>query len=156
MSGAVSNSLEGPDGGRPGWVAVLALWTNNLMVIGITKGLGIMLPILQIQLTSQMWILGWIASLTIATSGFVAPFGGLVSRRFGAGYAMMTCGVMMSAAAIAGSFVENSLQLALLYTLLAGTAIGISSVVAKEAVGRCFTKNYATAMASHGPASPWD
>ncbi|XP_038063420.1 monocarboxylate transporter 12-like [Patiria miniata] len=145
MSGAVSNSLEGPDGGRPGWVAVLALWTKNLTEIGITKGLGIMLPILQIQLTSQMWILGWIASLATATSGFVAPFGGLVSRRFGAGYVMMTCGVMMSAAAIAGSFVENSLQLALLYTLLAGTAIGISNVVAKEAVGRCFTKNYATA-----------
>ncbi|XP_038057524.1 monocarboxylate transporter 12-like [Patiria miniata] len=144
MSGVVSNSLEGPDGGRPGWVAVLALWTRNLMVTGITKGLGIMLPILQIQLTSQMWIIGWIASLTTATSGFVAPFGGLVSRRFGAGYVMMTCGVMMSAAAIAGSFVENSLQLALLYTLLAGTAIGISNVVAKEAVGRCFTKNYAT------------
>ncbi|XP_038063392.1 monocarboxylate transporter 12-like [Patiria miniata] len=145
MSGVVSNSLEGPDGGRPGWVAVLALWTRNLMVTGITKGLGIMLPILQIQLTSQMWIIGWIASLTTATSGLVAPFGGLVSRRFGAGYVMMTCGVMMSAAAIAGSFVENSLQLALLYTLLAGTAIGISNVVAKEAVGRCFTKNYATA-----------
>ncbi|XP_038063319.1 monocarboxylate transporter 12-like [Patiria miniata] len=144
MSGALSNSVEGPDGGRPGWVAVLALWTKNVMEIGTAKGIGIMLPILQHQLTDQMWILGWIASL-IAIGGFVAPFGGLVSRRFGAGYVMMTCGVMMSAAAIAGSFVENSLQLALLYTLLAGTSTGISQVVGNEAVGRCFTKNYATA-----------
>ena len=59
------------DGGRPGWIAVLTLWTKNLMWSGITKGLGIMLLTLQVQLTSQTWIIGWIASMTVAVGGLV-------------------------------------------------------------------------------------
>ena len=66
-----SGHYEGPDGGRSGLVAVLALWTKNLLEIGITKGLGIMLPTLQEQLATQMWIIGWITSMITATSGII-------------------------------------------------------------------------------------
>ncbi|XP_038055875.1 monocarboxylate transporter 12-like [Patiria miniata] len=135
----------GPDGGLMGWIAVLAWWTNNFMWVGITKGLGIMLPTLKQQLVSQTWIIGWIVALVIAMFGFVAPFADLFRRWFGAPYIIMTCSAMISAAAIAASFAQTTLQLALLFVLMAGTGWGILNVVAKEAVGRCFTKNYATA-----------
>ncbi|XP_022100272.1 monocarboxylate transporter 11-like isoform X2 [Acanthaster planci] len=121
MSGADSGRLVGPDGGRCGQVAVLTLWTKNLMEIGITKGLGIMLPTLQQQLTTQMWIIGWITSMITATSGFMALFAALLSRRFGTGYVLVTCGTMLSAAVISGAFAETALQLALVYSLLADT-----------------------------------
>ena len=63
-----------PDGGRPGWIAVLALWSINFVWVGVTKGLGMMLPIVQDQLNTQTWIIGWITAAVVATGGLVCKF----------------------------------------------------------------------------------
>ncbi|XP_038078412.1 monocarboxylate transporter 12-like [Patiria miniata] len=133
------------DGGFQGWIAVLTLLVRNMIWIGITKGLGVMLPTLQDQLASDTWVFGWIVAMVIAVSGVIAPFSGIVNRRFGVGFVIMTCGIMIGVAPIVGSFVKTTAQLAVVYMLLAGVGLGVSNVVAKEAVGRRFTKNYATA-----------
>ncbi|XP_022097494.1 monocarboxylate transporter 12-like [Acanthaster planci] len=57
----------------------------------------------------------------------------------------MVCGAMIGVAYIGGSFANTDVQLAWLFVLFAGVGLGVSNVLAKEAVGRRFTKNYATA-----------
>ncbi|XP_022098073.1 monocarboxylate transporter 12-like [Acanthaster planci] len=133
------------DGGVTGWIAVLTLFTLNMSGIGVTKGFGVLLLTLQDQLASATWILGWIAAMAIATSGISALFSGILKRRFGVGVVVTVCVTKIGVGLIGGSFATTTLQLALFY-VLAGLGIGVSNVLAKEAVGRTFNENYATAF----------
>ena len=69
-----SNARPAPDGGRRGWIAVLTLWTSNAIWVGITKGLGIMLPTLRHQLDTQTWIIGWITSMVVVMTGVMGKY----------------------------------------------------------------------------------
>lgn len=62
---------EEPDGGWPGWVAVLSVWTKGFILVGILKGLGILMQTLQEEFGVQTWILGWISSLLLTTIGLI-------------------------------------------------------------------------------------
>ena len=57
------------EGGRAGLVAILTLWTRGVLRVGILKGLGLMLPVLQDQFVTKTWVIGWIVSTIIAFSG---------------------------------------------------------------------------------------
>ena len=58
------------DDGNPrgSWFAVLCLLVSWLMWTGILKGLGIMLPTLTEQFTTEKWLIGW---LMIIVSGSI-------------------------------------------------------------------------------------
>ena len=71
MTATDMDSMSRPERSRSQWVTVLTLWSNNFIWVGIIKGLGIMLPTLQQQLTTQTWIIGWITAMVVATGGFV-------------------------------------------------------------------------------------
>ena len=60
-----------PDGGRRGWIAVLAMFARNMVWVGVSKGLGVMLPTLQVQFASETWILGWITAMVFAMCGVI-------------------------------------------------------------------------------------
>ncbi|XP_071791115.1 monocarboxylate transporter 12-like isoform X2 [Asterias amurensis] len=131
---------------RSGWLAVLALWTQTFVYIGIVKGVGIMLPTLRYQFQTQTWVIGWMAALILATSGLVGPFAGVLRKRFGTGIIIMVCGLMIGTGAIAGSLAATAPQLAASLILLSGPGIGVMNVLAKDAIGRNVIKNYAQAV----------
>ncbi|XP_038076752.1 monocarboxylate transporter 13-like [Patiria miniata] len=146
MGQKISCRLTGKAGGWAGPVAVLTMWTYCFMSTGVIKALGVMLPTLRDQFETKSWVIGWITSMVVAMSGFIGPFVGPLVRRFGASGVIMTCGAMLGLASIAGSFAIATYQLALAYTLLAGAGLGMSDVISKQVVGRCFDQNHATAI----------
>ncbi|XP_038069412.1 monocarboxylate transporter 12-like [Patiria miniata] len=133
------------EGGRAGWLVVLALWTRLFLMVGVLKSIGMMIPLLQDQFNTSTWIMGWISSIIGTSTGISGIFAKLIGRRFGPGYAIMTCGVMISASVIIASFATSPGHLACVFVVLLGTGFGISGVLMKEVIGRCFTTNYATA-----------
>ncbi|XP_038077330.1 monocarboxylate transporter 12-like [Patiria miniata] len=131
--------------GRTGWFVVLALWTRLFILVGIYKAIGMMIPLLQVQFDTTTWILGWITSIIGAPAGLAGIFAKPIGRYLGPGNAVMLCGAMISVSVIIASFATSPVQLACVFVLLLGTGFGISGVLIKEAIGRCFNKNYATA-----------
>ena len=65
---SVSNSLKETirDGGIQGWIAVLGLFTCYVASVGVTKGLGMMLPTLQEQLVTSTWLIGRMVAFVAA------------------------------------------------------------------------------------------
>ncbi|XP_038058772.1 monocarboxylate transporter 12-like [Patiria miniata] len=141
----MASSAGGSDGGRAGWFAVLAMWTRVFIWSAVLKTIGMMLPLLQDQFNTTTWILGWITSIIGAASGLSAITSRLMDRWFGPGYVIMTCGAMIGFSVIMASFATSPIHLACVFTLLLGSGLGISGVLIKEAIARCFTTNYATA-----------
>ena len=71
INGDTAGNLPGPDGGWPGWAAVLAMWARTFAWMGIVKGVGVMLPTLQQQFDTETWIIGWITSMLFTVSGLI-------------------------------------------------------------------------------------
>ena len=57
------------EGGRAGLVAILTMWTRGVLRVGILKGLGLMLPVLQDQFATKTWVIGWIVAMVVAFGG---------------------------------------------------------------------------------------
>ncbi|XP_038066395.1 monocarboxylate transporter 12-like [Patiria miniata] len=129
-----------------GWLAVLVLWTHGFIWVGIVKSLAMMLPVLKDQFDSETWILGWMIAMIQAMNGITGPFSSSLRDKFGAAWVVTVSGAMIAAAVITGSFVQTALQEGMVYMLLAGAGYGVSNVLTKDAVGRLFDKNYATAV----------
>ncbi|XP_071809494.1 monocarboxylate transporter 12-like [Asterias amurensis] len=134
------------DGGWPGRIAVVSVWTKGFIWVAILKGLGILLPTFQEEFLVQTWILGWMSSLLLATIGLIGPFAGLAGRHFGSGVVIMISGSLIGGSFIAGSLCTNAFQLAVCLMVMAGTGFGLAGVLVRDALGRCFSKNYATAV----------
>ena len=52
-------------------MAVLALLVRKMIWVGVTKGLGVLLPILRVHLASETWLLGWIMAMLISMCGVI-------------------------------------------------------------------------------------
>ncbi|XP_071800510.1 monocarboxylate transporter 12-like [Asterias amurensis] len=138
--------LPGKDGGLYGWVAVLTTWAVMLISTFLFKGLGIMLTTLQEQFGTTTTLTGWVFAATGITAGVIAPFAGLVGRRFGTGVSILMCGFMVGAACVAGSFSSSIFQLALILMVFASSGLGVSMVLSKAAIAQRFQTNFATAV----------
>ena len=80
VAGAGPQGAAEIDGGRRGLVAVLALWSRHLAWVGATKGLGIMLPVVQEQMDTQTWVIGWITAGIPAVGGLVCEYSFLAGK----------------------------------------------------------------------------
>ncbi|XP_038059313.1 monocarboxylate transporter 12-like isoform X2 [Patiria miniata] len=159
----MASSAGGSDG-RARWFALLAMWTRLFIWSAIFKTIGMMLPLLQDQFNTTAWILGWITSTIGTASGLFAPTHSyqdqlfpnqssssaaitsrLMGRWLGPGYVIMTCGAMIGVSVITASFATSPVHLTCAFILPLGIGFGISGVLIKEAIARCFTTNYATA-----------
>ncbi|XP_038059911.1 monocarboxylate transporter 12-like isoform X2 [Patiria miniata] len=130
---------------RAGWFAVLAMWTRAFIWSAVIKVISMTLPLLQDQFDTTTWILGWVTSFIGTATGLFAITSRLMGRWFRPGYVIMTCGAMIGGSVIMASFANSPAHLACVFILLLGTGFGISSVLIKEAIARCFATNYATA-----------
>ena len=51
------------------WLAVLVAWSLWFFWGGLIKGLGVLLPTLQVQFATRTWIVGWIIGMATAAIG---------------------------------------------------------------------------------------
>ncbi|XP_022095691.1 monocarboxylate transporter 12-like isoform X2 [Acanthaster planci] len=113
---------------------------------GAIKGLGVLLPTLQVQFETKTWIVGWSISVITGISGLTGPLVVALQRRCEPGSIIVACGVMLGLSCIVASFAVSVFQLTLTYVPLAGIALGLSGVLSKQLVGLCFDQNHATAI----------
>ncbi|XP_038066068.1 monocarboxylate transporter 12-like isoform X1 [Patiria miniata] len=143
----VGGPQESQDGGPQSWFAVLAAWMTWFFWGGLLKGLGVLVPTLQVQFATSTWIIGWIVAMLTGSVGLSGIFAGPLGKRFGSGVVFIISGLLVSWGFMMTAFTLDSVQLALLQTLIAGPGLGFANVLSREAVGRCFSDNYATASA---------
>ena len=63
--------VEPPDGGW-GWVIVLAVWVDNMLVIGMLKSFGVLFPAFRSYFQENASAISWINSISLsmrATAG---------------------------------------------------------------------------------------
>ena len=58
-----SDACPVQDGGALGWFAVLGSFGGSFAWVGSTKGLAVLLPTLQDQLSSPTWLVGWMIAI---------------------------------------------------------------------------------------------
>ncbi|XP_071804555.1 monocarboxylate transporter 12-like [Asterias amurensis] len=139
--------LERPQDARLSpWVAVLTMWIDGVISVCIVKTLGMILPTLQVQFRVNAWIIGFMVSMVAAMGSLIGPFAVLFKQCFGVGVSIIMCGALIGTAGVAASFATSAYQLAGILILLAGTGMGVSSVLTKEWVAQSFQENYSTAI----------
>ncbi|XP_033635536.1 monocarboxylate transporter 11-like [Asterias rubens] len=141
------------DGGRNGWLAVMGLFSTWMVWIGLIKGLAVMLPTLQEQFNASTWLVGWMIAIidaSIECSGICAS---PLRNKFGLRAVVTVSGVLVGGSLIASSFASSLYQIAILLTLFAGPAIGVSSIVTREAISHQFSDSLTMALSLGGLGS---
>ncbi|XP_022103961.1 monocarboxylate transporter 12-like [Acanthaster planci] len=128
---------------RMGFLAVLGVWTNWFFWASAVKGLAVMLPTLQDQMDTNTWVIGWMIVVVEVTANLIGPMAAPLGRCFGIGACVMVSGLMMGVAFIIASF-SSAVVMATVLAVLAGPGIGISNVLCKELLSRCFTSGSTT------------
>ncbi|XP_071795618.1 monocarboxylate transporter 12-like [Asterias amurensis] len=143
---SVSNSLKETirDGGIHGWIAVLGLFTCFAARVGVTKGLGMMLPTLQEQFVTSTWLIGWMVAFVSSGGAFSGILATPLKERFGARTVVIVSGIVAGISMITASFLSSLYAITFLLTV-SGAAIGITYIISKHLVGSFFTKSLTTA-----------
>ncbi|XP_071789706.1 monocarboxylate transporter 12-like [Asterias amurensis] len=129
------------DGGLHGWIAVLSLFTTNVVVSTSLKALGMMLPTLQEQFLTSTWLVGWMVALVDAGSEISGILATPLKERFGARTVVTVSGLVVGFSMIAASFLPSLYAITSVLTILTGSAVGISFIVTKHLVGGYFSQS---------------
>ncbi|XP_038052536.1 monocarboxylate transporter 12-like [Patiria miniata] len=130
-----------------GLLAILGTWVNWFIWVGTVKSLATLLPTLRDQMETYTWVIGWIIVIMEVTADLIGPFAAPLGRRFGVRICVMVSGLMIGLAFIIASF-SSAAVMAVVLAVLAGPGLGISNVLCKELVGKCFSsRRISTAFA---------
>ncbi|XP_038064681.1 monocarboxylate transporter 3-like [Patiria miniata] len=102
------------------------------------KGLAVLLPTLQGQADTYTWVIGWMIVIMEVTADLTGPIASPLERRFGIRACIMVSGVMITVAFIVSAASSSVLVMAVVLAALAGPGIGLSHVLSRELIGRCF------------------
>ncbi|XP_022104112.1 monocarboxylate transporter 11-like [Acanthaster planci] len=130
-----------------GWYAVLCLHVNWLLLTGLLKGLGVLLPTLQEQFTADTWVIGGLIATITGAGSFAGPLSKPLEMLFGTRIVVTVCGFLLGASIIVSSFSTSAVQMALALSLISGPCLMIASILSRAMTGRYFTTNYATVNA---------
>ncbi|XP_038060637.1 monocarboxylate transporter 12-like [Patiria miniata] len=120
-----------------GLLAILGTWVNWFIWTGAVKGLATLLPTLRDQMETYTWVIGWMIVIMEVTLNLIGPFAAPLGSRFGIRICVMVSGLMIGLAFIISSL-SSIVVTTVALALLAGPGIGITNVLCRELVGRCF------------------
>ncbi|XP_038051284.1 monocarboxylate transporter 12-like [Patiria miniata] len=130
---------------RYGCFITLFAFINNLIWGCVVKSMGVLLPTLREQFTTETWIIGTVAALMGATSDVAGLLTLPLENVFGCRRVLIFNSVVGSIGLVLVAFATSTVHFALAFCTLAGPAFGISGVLSKALLARHFTKHYALA-----------
>uniref|UniRef100_H2Z7W9 Major facilitator superfamily (MFS) profile domain-containing protein n=1 Tax=Ciona savignyi TaxID=51511 RepID=H2Z7W9_CIOSA len=126
-----------PDGGW-GWVIVVAVWFDNMLVIGMLKSLGVLFPAFRSYFQESAGAISWINSISLSMRATAAPLSAALSNRFGeqkvvaCGGLLVVIGLIMSVFATSPYYLYGSLG------CVTGIGFAFASLPALTMIGRYF------------------
>uniref|UniRef100_H2Z7X0 Major facilitator superfamily (MFS) profile domain-containing protein n=1 Tax=Ciona savignyi TaxID=51511 RepID=H2Z7X0_CIOSA len=129
--------VEPPDGGW-GWVIVVAVWFDNMLVIGMLKSLGVLFPAFRSYFQESAGAISWINSISLSMRATAAPLSAALSNRFGeqkvvaCGGLLVVIGLIMSVFATSPYYLYGSLG------CVTGIGFAFASLPALTMIGRYF------------------
>ncbi|XP_023341712.1 monocarboxylate transporter 12 isoform X2 [Eurytemora carolleeae] len=133
-----------PDGGW-GWVVMIASFICNLVLDGIAYTFGIFLIPLMEHFGVQKGPMSLVGSVLAGTIQLVGPFVAVLVNKFGTRVVCIAGAVISATGFFASTFATSVPVLMLLYSIVAGTGLGLMYVPAVVAVGYYFEKKRAFA-----------
>ncbi|XP_071795469.1 monocarboxylate transporter 12-like [Asterias amurensis] len=109
-----------------------------------------MLQTLHEQFDVSTWVVGWTIAIIDAGIEFSAILASPLREKFGAKAVVTVSGALVGGSLIASSFASSLYQIGILLTLFCGPAIGVSTVVTKDVIGRSFSEFYTLAFGIGG------
>ncbi|XP_038055876.1 monocarboxylate transporter 12-like [Patiria miniata] len=124
---------------------VLLSFSVNLLYGCVLKSLGVLLPTLTDQFTTDTWIIGIVTSLISFASDITGLFTAPLENLFGSRRVVVVSTLMMCLGLLVVPFATNILQIAALLVLLVGTSIGILNVLSKALLAKHFRRHLTVA-----------
>ncbi|XP_071796102.1 monocarboxylate transporter 11-like [Asterias amurensis] len=106
---------------------------------------GMMLPTLQEQFATSTWLIGWMVAFVNAGGYFAGVSATPLKERFGARTVVTVSGLVAGVSMITAPFLSSLYTIALILTVFAGSAVGISFVITKHLIGSYFNRSVTTA-----------
>ncbi|XP_038056610.1 monocarboxylate transporter 12-like [Patiria miniata] len=128
-----------------GCALVLLSFTVNLLYGCVLKSLGVLLPTLTDQFTTNTWIIGIVTSLIAVASDITGLFTAPLENLFGSRRVVVVSTLMMCLGLLVVPFATSVLQLAASLVLLVGTSIGILNVLSKALLAKHFRRHLTVA-----------
>ncbi|XP_072023377.1 monocarboxylate transporter 11-like [Amphiura filiformis] len=127
------------------WIITLASFISMALTTGTVKSLGVMLPTLREQFSTQTWVIGLSISLTTAFGIVACPFAGALSKRLTPRHTVMIFSLLAVIGLIMAAL-ATSVQFLIVALLLTGFSVGAHAVmIGEEAI--YFDKYYNVSMA---------
>nr|XP_009860312.1 monocarboxylate transporter 5-like [Ciona intestinalis] len=129
--------VEPPDGGW-GWVIVVAVWFDNMLVIGMLKSLGVLFPAFRSYFQESAGAISWINSISLSMRATAAPLSAALSNKYGErkvvalGGVLVVIGLIMSVYATSPYYLYGSLG------CVTGIGFAFASLPALTMIGRYF------------------
>ena len=71
-----ANTPNNESGDKWRWMILLCCFCNNGLFAGLSKSLGVLLPILEKDLDTKVWILGSVVAILFAIGDFIGKYRG--------------------------------------------------------------------------------
>ncbi|XP_072039691.1 monocarboxylate transporter 13-like [Amphiura filiformis] len=127
------------------WIITLTSFIATALLTGTVKSLGVMLPTLRQQFSTQTWVIGLSISLTTAFGVVTCPLAGALSKRLTPRHTVMIFSILAVLGLIMAAL-ATAVQFLIVALLLTGFSVGAHAVIiGEEAI--YFEKYYNISMA---------
>ncbi|XP_072027312.1 monocarboxylate transporter 12-like [Amphiura filiformis] len=109
------------------WLVCCGSVVAMFLETGMVEGLGLLLPVLREQFSSQTWVIGLIVSLVPGIGAVACILSGVLSEIVSHRFAMMVFGLLSSMGLILGSC-ATSIPMLLVSLLMTGFSVGAEAV----------------------------
>ncbi|XP_072044768.1 monocarboxylate transporter 13-like [Amphiura filiformis] len=113
------------------WMITLAAFISMALETGTIKSLGVMLPSLRQQFSTQTWVIGLSIALAPGFGAVTCPFAGALSKRLTPRHTVMIFSLLAVIGLIMASL-ATSVQLLMVALLLTGFSLGAEAVILGE------------------------
>ncbi|XP_072051633.1 monocarboxylate transporter 13-like [Amphiura filiformis] len=147
MATLLSDALHTTKGDSGRWLVLTSCFFAKMFAQGIRKCLGVLLPTLQRQFDSEIWLLGSIVAMVCAIGDFLGPIIGAFARRFSCRAMAMTGGALMCLGMALASQMDNVFHLATCLMIFCGPGLGLINDTPFAILAMYFNRNYGLANA---------
>ncbi|XP_039253946.2 monocarboxylate transporter 5-like isoform X1 [Styela clava] len=130
--------VEPPDGGW-GWVIVLAVWIDNVLVLGMLKSMGVLYPEFKAEFSEyDSATVSWINSISLSMRATAAPLSAALSNRFEERRVVAVGAVFVVIGLIISQFAQSPYFLYASLGCVTGFGFALASLPALTMIGRYF------------------
>ncbi|XP_038060023.1 monocarboxylate transporter 11-like [Patiria miniata] len=125
-----------------GWIVVIATFTAEMIVFGNIKALGVFVETIAKEFDTDLWLTGWVASLSLAVQLLMGPLLLPLLRMFGCRPVLLLSGVMATVGYILAAQSHTFVEWGVFVVCFAGLGSGCFIYALVSLLATYFKKYY--------------